>query len=96
MCLFEAVFGQKIFDGRFLHDRVADCRVLSAKISGFCRATFFVKETFFSDHSKVEKKPREASEAFEADEKSWKMPSWTPTSSPSAFEADEKSWKMPS
>ena len=54
---------QKIFDARFLHDRVAECRVPSAKITGFCRATFFVKDTFFSDHSKVEKKPREASEA---------------------------------
>ena len=59
VCLSVENFGQKIFDGRFLHDRVADCRVLSAKISGFCRATFFVKDTFFSDHSKVEKKPRE-------------------------------------
>ena len=37
------------------------------QIGGFCRATIFVKQTFFEDHSKVEQKPREASEANEAD-----------------------------
>jgi hypothetical protein len=33
----------------------------------FCRATIFVKQTFFSDHSKVEKKSREGRVENEAD-----------------------------
>jgi hypothetical protein len=55
MSRFEAIFGQKIFDGRFLHDRVADCRVLSAKISGFCRAS--LKKLFSRITQKWRKSP---------------------------------------
>ncbi len=42
-------FRKKIFYARFLHDLVT-------KTKSF-RATFFVKETFFLDHSIVEKRP---------------------------------------
>ena len=68
VCHSEANLRQKIFDARFLHDRVpGEKSLFYEQVGEFCRATIFIKDTFFSDHSKVEKKPREASEAIEAD-----------------------------
>ena len=68
MSRFEANFRQKIFDARFLHDRVTGEKSLFyEQIGGFCRATIFIKDTFFSDHSKVEQKAREGRVENEAD-----------------------------